>query len=318
MREPGLIVMAVYKPDPALLERQIQSIQNQSLREWNCLVGIDGDDPAALALIRSMTNGDTRFQIQSFRENIGAYRHFERLLSSAGDVPWVALADQDDVWHPEKLALLVHALATPGVTAVTSQARVVDDDGNVLGTTRRRSTTVDQALMVNQMTGAFTVLSPEVVANSLPFPDGTSMAVHDHWLAVVACALGRIDVVPARLVDYVQHANNVIGEAEATTLGAHLAEAKRSGGAFRHLDALARTNWGWRVSMARALVSRGLPPQGSPFVSAVASGRFSWGQVRVLLREWRQGYLATRTTASLVAQQWRFRSHSLDQSSSAI
>ena len=317
MRKPGLIVMAVYRPDPALLERQIQSIQNQSFGDWNCLVGIDGDDHTAVALVEHLTNGDSRFLIRSFRENVGVYRHFERLLTTAGDVAWVALADQDDVWHPEKLSVLLTALAIPGVAAASCQARVVDADGSPLGATHRRHMTLDQALMVNQMTGAFTVLSPEVVANSLPFPDGTSTAVHDHWLAVVACALGRIDVVPARLVDYVQHGSNVIGEAGTTTLGAHLAGARRSGGAFRHLDALARTNWGWRVSMARALVSRGLPAQGSAFVSAVASGRSSWRQVRVLLREWRQGYLATRTTVSLVAQQWRFGSHSLDESSSA-
>ena len=48
--------------------------------------------------------GDSRFHLHRNRENLGFYHNFEAVLA---DVPpeaeFVALSDQDDVWHPDKL-----------------------------------------------------------------------------------------------------------------------------------------------------------------------------------------------------------------------
>ena len=40
-------------------------------------------------------------------------------------------------------------------------------------------------------------------------------AFHDHWLAVVALALGEIAYVDEPLYDYVQHGGTVIGHSQA-------------------------------------------------------------------------------------------------------
>jgi len=39
------ICMAAFEPDPALLERQIASIREQSHEQWLCLISDDGSSP---------------------------------------------------------------------------------------------------------------------------------------------------------------------------------------------------------------------------------------------------------------------------------
>ena len=128
-----------------------------------------------------------------FDDNLGVYRHFERLLAlvPTDEVAWVALADQDDDWYPTKLARLLPALDLPGVAAVVGRARVVAD-GRDKGLTKRRVGGFASTLLINQVTGSLAIFRPEVVAAALPFPPGNDDAIHDHWLAVCAAARGRI------------------------------------------------------------------------------------------------------------------------------
>jgi hypothetical protein len=46
---------------------------------------------------------------------------------------------------------------------------------------------------------------------ALPFPDLPGEPYHDHWIACVALATGKIAYVDRPLYDYVQHGRNVIG-----------------------------------------------------------------------------------------------------------
>lgn len=158
MRGRGFVVMAVYRPDPHLMELQISSLVAQTESDWDCLIGIDGEDLRTLRLVEGLIQGDQRMRVREYADNLGVYRHFERLLMEVpGNASWVALADQDDVWHPTKLARLTEALAVPGVMAAMCQARVVNAGGTVLGFTDRKSAELGDLLLRNQVTGSLTM-----------------------------------------------------------------------------------------------------------------------------------------------------------------
>ncbi len=53
----------------------------------------------------------------------------------------------------------------------------------------------------------------EVIDHALPFPAGPGWDFHDHWLALVAMALGDVAYVDRPLYDYVQHPGAVLGRA---------------------------------------------------------------------------------------------------------
>ena len=87
--------------------------------------------PSASPPIQAVLGDDPRFLLSRGSHRLGFYRNFERALALApAGASYVALADQDDAWHPDKLATLVAELGDAQL--VYSDARVVDGDGRVL------------------------------------------------------------------------------------------------------------------------------------------------------------------------------------------
>ncbi|MEO0842835.1 MAG: glycosyltransferase, partial [Cyanobacteria bacterium J06643_5] len=61
-------------------------------------------------------------------KNIGSTKNFEKAISLCnGDI--IILADQDDIWHPEKLMMIENSfLSSPEVGLVFSDAEIVDNN----------------------------------------------------------------------------------------------------------------------------------------------------------------------------------------------
>ena len=165
---------------------------------------------------------DPRFTVSRSPRRLGFYRNFERALTLAPtEAELIALADQDDRWHPDKLATLVAGLGDAQL--VYSDARVVSRDGAVIADTwwdRRRNNHTDllSLLVANSVTGAASLLRRELLVDALPFPPAQFAHFHDHWLALVALSLGEIAYVDRPLYDYVQHGEASLGHAAANQM----------------------------------------------------------------------------------------------------
>lgn len=303
--------MAVFRPDHELLTRQVESLMEQSLQEWSCLVGLDGRDPETRALLVELTSGDPRFRILEYETNVGHYRNFERLSAAVpAESAWVAYCDQDDYWYPHKLEHLAGRLArNPGATGAVGSAILVDRDGNGLGEARRKPGPWTQLLLKNEVTGSFALFRPDVLDLALPFPEDTRAAVHDHWLGVCAATLGHLDFSSEPLQDYVQHDRNAIGEARTSTVRSHTLAARARGGMRHYLRELSREQWGWRVAMARVLLDRvgTLDRSDRRFLGQVARGHLGPGLCRHLLRDLVHRRIPARTAVGLAvaALAWR-------------
>ena len=185
------VCLAVHRPQPMLLERQLASLDAQRGVEWT--LAREDDE-----------------------EGSGSWGAFERCYARVGrEADLVAPCDQDDVWHPSKLATLSGALGA-GATLAFCDLRIVDGAGSVLSPTywTDRVATWDDLgaeLQTNVVTGAASLVRREVLDVALPFPAELDGSFHDHWLAVCALALGELAYVDQALVDYVQHDGNVVG-----------------------------------------------------------------------------------------------------------
>lgn len=215
------ICLATYEPDARFLERQLESLRTQTHRNWVCLISDDGSSVDGRAVIRKMVGDDERFVVVEHERNVGFYRNFERALAALPiDADAVALCDQDDVWDPEKLEILLGALREPGVQLAYCDMRLIDDDETVLAESfwgRRRNQCDDllALLQLNTVTGAACLARAEFVrTRALPFPPGTPSAFHDHWLAVAALAAGHVSFVDRAVQSYRQHGANVSGRRE--------------------------------------------------------------------------------------------------------
>jgi glycosyltransferase involved in cell wall biosynthesis len=213
-----VLCLATHEPDRILLERQLESIRGQSHGNWVCLVSDDASSARARATLETLTAGDERFRVVWHESRVGFYRNFEQCLALASDeADYVALADQDDVWHPDKLAALVDALERrPEALLAYGDMRVITNDGRVLAESSwldRGNNWTDLAALVltNTVTGAASLVRRSLLDRALPFPPPVGRAYHDHWLACVALALGPIVFVDRPLQDYVQHEEQAVG-----------------------------------------------------------------------------------------------------------
>jgi hypothetical protein len=209
------ICMATFEPDESLFRAQLDSIRAQTDTRWTCVISDDFSDPQAYSRIEKIVGDDPRFHVSRAPNRIGFYRNFERAVSLAPpEAALVALSDQDDAWDADKLATLRTAIG--GAPLVYSDMRLVDEAGQVLRATlwegrANNRTNMASMIVANTITGAAMLMRREVVERALPFPDTPGIDFHDHWIALVALALGTPEYVGRPLYDYVQHRRAILG-----------------------------------------------------------------------------------------------------------
>ncbi|ADU35011.1 glycosyltransferase family 2 protein [Variovorax paradoxus] len=149
-------------------------------------------------------------------------KNFEQAISACTS-ELIALSDQDDVWMPDRLALMVaHFEQDANLMLLHTDARLVDSERRDLNQTLFHALEVtplelaqvhggkafDALLRRNLVTGATTVFRRSLLADALPLPVEW---VHDEWLAIVASTTARVDLLEQPLIEYRQHESNQIG-----------------------------------------------------------------------------------------------------------
>ncbi|AOU98649.1 hypothetical protein BI364_12385 [Acidihalobacter yilgarnensis] len=191
---------------------------------------------------------------------LGPAANFGRILSHCTS-DYTLLADQDDLWHQNKVAELVacaerlekqQGRSLP--TLVYSGARIIDSDGRVLAPSASRwqgfkshtGEDFKRELIQNTVPGCTMLVNRALLEVALPVPDAAVM--HDWWLLLVAHTLGEVRCVPQPLVDYRQHESNTIG-AEAWDMSG-VAKKLRLG----PLAVQRRVRRGWQEALTQAEV----------------------------------------------------------------
>ena len=220
--EPTVSVAMCVSNSERFVEEQLASIGRQTRPPDELVISDEGSTDGTHAIIDSFARS-VAFPVRlAVNERwVGATKNFERALARCtGDL--IAMADHDDVWHPEKLALEVEALRSGRLGGVFHDADVVGTDTQPLGYRLWDSaefTARDRELMRNGR-GTEVLLRKDVVTGStmmfasryrelvLPVPEGW---IHDAWIALVLAAKGRLGFIERPLMKYRQHGANEIG-----------------------------------------------------------------------------------------------------------
>jgi len=118
------------------IDRQISSILDQEGVQVSLFIRDDGSTDGTLQIVNSFVQRDPRVVLLSDPE-IGPTglptKAFFRLfaLVDLSDFDFVSLADQDDVWLPEKLARSTHALTTHDAAGYSSNLTCFYEDGGM-------------------------------------------------------------------------------------------------------------------------------------------------------------------------------------------
>lgn len=219
------VAMATFNGEQ-YIAKQIESILEQSLPPVELVIADDGSVDRTLEIVRNAysRHPDTTVTLRILPPagHQGVARNFERAMHAASS-ELIALSDQDDCWHPDRLAQSLPSFEfEPALLLQHSNARLVNALGSPLGISLLEAlhVTAEERSLIgtgnafysylrrNIVTGATVVIRRDLLAFANPFPDGW---VHDEWLAIVASAIGKVELLDAQLIDYRQHNANVIG-----------------------------------------------------------------------------------------------------------
>ena len=224
------VVLCTYNGE-RYLQQQLDSLLAQSRLPGKIVAMDDGSTDRTWEILRAFAEqargrGIT-VEAQRNPNNMGYVRNFERALQRAG-TNLIFVCDQDDVWRPDKLAVMYERFtADPDLLMLHSDARLVDAHMGDLGCSLFDALELgpDELQRVHDgygfdvllrrciVTGATMAFRSDLLACAVPFGDGW---IHDEWLAIVASAIGKIDVVERPMIDYRQHDANQRGMSRRT------------------------------------------------------------------------------------------------------
>jgi glycosyltransferase involved in cell wall biosynthesis len=191
------------------LEKQLDSLFAQTYQNFEILAFDDCSSDNTVAILANYAKRDSRLRIEVNAINLGLRKNFENALRQCRGV-YIAPCDQDDIWLPQKLAVLVDAIADHSVAFCDSA--YVDGDGQMIGSRlsdiAAMSNTSDPAIFAfgNCVSGHAMLFKREILAHVPPVPEGF---FYDWWLAAVAASFDTVVYRDECLVLYRQHANNV-------------------------------------------------------------------------------------------------------------
>lgn len=199
------------------LERQLQSIHEQSLASIDVHVSDDGSEDDTISILekwrRSWTKGT--FLIADGPRK-GFAENFRSLVLRTSCEGHVAFCDQDDYWHPDKLECALNTLsASPDVASLYGGRSVlVNASGQpmALSPLFARPPSFKNALVQSLAAGNTMVLNSYAFGLLQESARRTEFLMHDWWAyLLITGAGGRTYYDQQPHIDYRQHRNNALG-----------------------------------------------------------------------------------------------------------
>jgi glycosyltransferase involved in cell wall biosynthesis len=205
------------------LQEQLESIAAQTRLPDELVICDDGSTDESVEIISAFlrkAHFAGRLKINDY--NRGSTKNFEKAIRLCeGEI--IALADQDDVWLPEKLNSIANVLEVEEhIGAVFSDAELIDQDSRPLAKTLWRSNDFNsrehkkfeggqglKALLRHHLvTGATMAFRNKFRDLILPIP---SNQIHDSWIALLIASISQLGPIKAPLMRYRKHPAQQIG-----------------------------------------------------------------------------------------------------------
>lgn len=223
------ILMATYNGEK-YLEEQLASIENQTYTHWRLVVHDDGSTDKTWEILKDFQKklGKEKVVIKRNCPASGsAKKNFIGLIQeSTGS--YMMCADQDDVWHSDKVARTFYRMkrmerkfGNDIPLMVHTDLCVVDENLCKMSSgfhdymNLRTDGKLRYELIQNQVTGCTVMINRNLKVYVQEVTDVESIVMHDHWLALIALVFGKISYLNQATIDYRQHGDNSVGAQNA-------------------------------------------------------------------------------------------------------
>ena len=204
------VAMATYNGEKYIAE-QLESIINQSYKNIELVITDDASVDGTVTIIKRFQQQCDFITLFINPVNSGVTNTFEHSFKNCkGD--FIAIADQDDIWELQKIALLLNAIVEED--AVYSNSELVDKAGQPIGQLFNSLMQLQSYysgapfLMGNCIPGHTIIMRSSFTKTILPLP---KTIMFDRWISFCAAANHGIKYIDRPLVKYRQHDTNTIG-----------------------------------------------------------------------------------------------------------
>ncbi|WP_457745537.1 glycosyltransferase family 2 protein [Sulfurimonas sp.] len=211
------ICMTTYNGEKYLIE-QLNSILEQTYQNFRLLICDDKSTDRTLEILKDYKS---KFPNKIFYEvnevNIGFVENFEKLLKKS-TANYIALSDQDDIWHKEKLEIQMNILQEnenkDDPILVHSDLEMISGNNELLHTSFFKyrkiflpdSNNLSRLISHGGVMGNTILMNRTVVNLALPFPK--KLKYHDYWLPIIAQLYGKRLTIEKSLILYRIHESN--------------------------------------------------------------------------------------------------------------
>lgn len=208
------VLMSTYDGE-RFVAQQIRSVLDQTHDRLRLLIRDDGSSDRTCEVLADVLAevDDPRVTVRH-GANLGLPDAFFRLIDeSSDDADLWALADQDDLWLPDKIARAVARLASvQGPALYCARVAVVDEQLRplYLHELPRRGPSFANALVQNIALGCTVVINREareLLRDRWP----NECVMHDAWMYLVIAGCGTVVYDHEPVVLYRQHGANSVG-----------------------------------------------------------------------------------------------------------
>lgn len=217
------ILMAVYNGE-RYIRQQLDSIINQSYKNWRLIIRDDGSTDATMSIIGEYEKkySEKIIIIDDSEKTGGAKNNFFKLIMAA-ESDYMMLADQDDVWGYNKVMnAYVYIKKAERVIGCEKpilcygDLQVVDSDLKLINASMAAMQKLDMRkrqfkdyLVQNNVSGCTTIFNKKLKQLCTEMPKAAIM--HDWWLALIASAFGKVCFMREVEILYRQHGDNTEG-----------------------------------------------------------------------------------------------------------
>lgn len=205
------VVMAVYNGQP-YLEASIQSILNQTFKDFEFIIINDGSDDGSEEVLERSAEKDERIQLVH-QENRGLITSLNRGLDRAQG-KYIARMDADDISSPRRFERQVdHLNGCPDVGVVGTQVEVINEEGSRIDHWKPPTST---SLIAWRLLFNAAYVHPSIMARRklLEKLDGYSRSAiysEDYELWTRAVQVSRLTTVPHTLLKFRLSDDSVTG-----------------------------------------------------------------------------------------------------------
>ncbi|WP_301925991.1 glycosyltransferase family 2 protein [Ferruginibacter sp.] len=204
------IVMATYNGNKYLTQ-QMESIVAQSYPNIEVIIVDDRSTDDTVEILQRFQQQYSFLKIIRNEVNLGYIKNFEKgCLLANGEL--IALCDQDDYWHIDKIKNMQAAIGN--YPLIYCDSILCDEHLKPLGVNiSDRVNSIDfnsclQQVVFCRIYGHATLMTKFFLQQAVPFLE---VIPHDWWLCYMATFYGGIKYLPEQLVSYRQHAANIFG-----------------------------------------------------------------------------------------------------------